>query len=130
LRRQRTIIAAEKPWWEPGTRIGYHAVTWGYIIGEIVRRVSGKAISQALREEMAGPLGVADELFFAIPRPSRAGWPGWRRPPWGRPPSAKRWARRRPRTRRCSRSGRRSAPPRRTATAPTCAAPTSRPAAR
>ena len=32
------IIAASEPWWEPGTKIGYHAVTWGYIVGEIVRR--------------------------------------------------------------------------------------------
>jgi CubicO group peptidase (beta-lactamase class C family) len=61
------IIAAAEPWWEPGTKIGYHAVTYGYIIGEIIRRVSGKPIAQALLEEVAAPLGVADELFFAIP---------------------------------------------------------------
>jgi CubicO group peptidase (beta-lactamase class C family) len=61
------IIADQKPWWEPGTQIGYHAVTYGYIVGEIVRRLSGKPIAQALREEVAAPLGVADELFFAIP---------------------------------------------------------------
>ena len=61
------IIADERPWWEPGTRIGYHAVTWGYIVGEIIRRLSGKPIAQALRDEVAAPLGVADELFFAIP---------------------------------------------------------------
>ena len=61
------IIAEEEPWWEPGTRIGYHAVTWGYIVGEIIRRMSGKPIAQALLEEVAAPLGVADELFFAIP---------------------------------------------------------------
>lgn len=62
------IIADQEPWWEPGTKIGYHAVTYGYIVGEIIRRLSGKPIAQALREEVAGPLGVADELFFAIPR--------------------------------------------------------------
>jgi CubicO group peptidase (beta-lactamase class C family) len=61
------IIADAEPWWEPGTKIGYHAVTWGYIVGEIVRRATGKPISQVLREEVAGPLGVADELFFAVP---------------------------------------------------------------
>ncbi|MGH2584339.1 MAG: serine hydrolase domain-containing protein [Dehalococcoidia bacterium] len=61
------IIAAEQPWWEPGTKIGYHAVTWGYIIGEIVHRVSGKPISEALRDEVAGPLGIKDDLFFAVP---------------------------------------------------------------
>lgn len=61
------VIADEEPWWEPGTKIGYHAVTWGYIIGEIVRRASGKPISEVLREDVAEPLGVADELFFAVP---------------------------------------------------------------
>jgi CubicO group peptidase (beta-lactamase class C family) len=61
------IIAAEQPWWEPGTKIGYHAVTFGYIVGEIVRRASGEPLAQVLREEVAGPLGIADELFFAIP---------------------------------------------------------------
>src|SRR5215216_5069972 len=61
------IIADSEPWWEPGTRIGYHAITWGYIVGEIVRRATGKPISEALRTEVAGPLGVADELFFAVP---------------------------------------------------------------
>jgi CubicO group peptidase (beta-lactamase class C family) len=61
------IIASSEPWWEPGTKIGYHAVTWGYIVGEIIRRVSGKPIPRALREEVAEPLGVADELLFAVP---------------------------------------------------------------
>jgi CubicO group peptidase (beta-lactamase class C family) len=61
------IIADAEPWWEPGTRIGYHAVTFGFIIGEIVRRAAGKPISQVLREEVAAPLGVADELFFGVP---------------------------------------------------------------
>jgi CubicO group peptidase (beta-lactamase class C family) len=61
------VIADAEPWWEPGTKIGYHAVTFGYIVGEIVRRASGKPISQVLREEVAEPLGVADELFFGVP---------------------------------------------------------------
>ena len=61
------IIADAEPWWEPGTKIGYHAVTFGFIVGEIVRRATGKPISQLLREEVAGPLGVAGELFFRVP---------------------------------------------------------------
>jgi CubicO group peptidase (beta-lactamase class C family) len=60
-------IADAEPWWEPGTKVGYHAVTFGYIIGEIVRRATGKRISQVLREQVAGPLGVADELYFGVP---------------------------------------------------------------
>jgi CubicO group peptidase (beta-lactamase class C family) len=61
------VIADATPWWEPGTKTGYHAYTYGYIVGEIVRRATGKPISQVLREEVAGPLGVADELYFGMP---------------------------------------------------------------
>lgn len=61
------IIADSEPWWEPGTRIGYHAVTFGYLVGEIMRRATGKPIHQVLLEEVAGPLGVEGELFFAVP---------------------------------------------------------------
>src|SRR5215204_3344495 len=61
------IIADSEPWWKPGTRIGYHAITWGYIIGEIICRATGEPIPQALREEVAEPLGVTNELFFAVP---------------------------------------------------------------
>jgi CubicO group peptidase (beta-lactamase class C family) len=61
------VIAGSEPWWEPGTRTAYHAYTFGYIVGEIVRRATGKSISQVLREDVAGPLGVADELFFGVP---------------------------------------------------------------
>lgn len=61
-------IADAQPWWEPGTKFGYHALTYGYIIGEIVRRATGKPISHALRETISEPLGVADEMFFSVPR--------------------------------------------------------------
>ncbi|WP_028938408.1 EstA family serine hydrolase [Pseudonocardia spinosispora] len=60
-------IADAELWWEPGTRTGYHAYTFGYIVGEIVRGATGKAISQVLAEQVAGPLGVADELYFGMP---------------------------------------------------------------
>jgi CubicO group peptidase (beta-lactamase class C family) len=61
-------IADAELWWEPGTKSGYHAYTFGYIIGEIVRRATDKPISQLLREEVGDPLGVADELYFGMPR--------------------------------------------------------------
>lgn len=61
------IVADEKPWWEPGEKIGYHAITWGYIVGEIIHRATGKSIPEVLREEIAEPLGVAGELYFAVP---------------------------------------------------------------
>ena len=62
------VIADAEPWWEPGTKTAYHAYPFGYIIGELVRRSTGKPISQVLREEVAGPLGVADELYFGMPK--------------------------------------------------------------
>src|SRR5215210_1805182 len=65
--RMCEVIAAAEPWWEPGTRTAYHAYPFGYIVGEIVRRATGKPISQVLREEVAEPLGIADELFFGVP---------------------------------------------------------------
>src|SRR5438094_1613378 len=61
-------IADEELWWEPGTKIGYHAYTFGYIVGEIVRRTTGKPISKVLVEEVSGPLGVDKELYFGMPR--------------------------------------------------------------
>ncbi|MGH2848017.1 MAG: serine hydrolase domain-containing protein, partial [Thermoleophilaceae bacterium] len=61
------LIADARPWWEPGSKTGYHAQTFGWIVGEIVRRATGKRIPQVLRDEVASPLGVADELFFGVP---------------------------------------------------------------
>src|SRR6202171_2877441 len=60
-------IADQELWWEPGTKIGYHAYSFGYLVGEIIRRATGKPISQVLREEVSGPLGVGDELYFGMP---------------------------------------------------------------
>lgn len=65
--RMCAAIADAEPWWEPGTKTAYHAYSFGYIVGEIVRRATGKPISQVLREDVAGPLGIGDELFFGVP---------------------------------------------------------------
>ena len=51
-------LAAQTPWWEPGTASGYHAVTQGFLQGEIVRRVTGRSIGTFFREEVAEPLGA------------------------------------------------------------------------
>jgi len=52
-------LAAQAPWWEPGTASGYHALTQGYLIGEVVRRVAGgTTIGQLFAKEIAGPLGA------------------------------------------------------------------------
>jgi CubicO group peptidase (beta-lactamase class C family) len=51
-------LAAETPWWVPGTANGYHALTFGYLIGELVRRIDGRSLGVFFREEVAQPLGV------------------------------------------------------------------------
>lgn len=51
-------LAAETPFWEPGTTHGYHMVTFGWTIGELVRRVSGKSLGQFFKDEIAEPYGV------------------------------------------------------------------------
>jgi CubicO group peptidase (beta-lactamase class C family) len=60
-------IADAKLWWEPGTKTGYHAYTFGYLVGEIVRRAAGRTIAQVLRDEITTPLGIVDELYFGMP---------------------------------------------------------------
>jgi CubicO group peptidase (beta-lactamase class C family) len=51
-------LAEQEPWWEPGTRHGYHALTYGWLVGEVVRRISGKSLGTYFREELAEPLGL------------------------------------------------------------------------
>jgi CubicO group peptidase (beta-lactamase class C family) len=56
--RSTARMAAQKPWWEPGSASGYHALNFGHLIGEVVRRISGKPLKQFVAEEIAGPLGA------------------------------------------------------------------------
>ncbi|HLK25673.1 MAG TPA: serine hydrolase domain-containing protein [Caulobacteraceae bacterium] len=53
-----SLLAAQAPWWEPGTQSGYHAMTQGYLVGEVIRRVTGKTVGTVFREEIAEPLGA------------------------------------------------------------------------
>lgn len=53
-----TALAAQEPWWEPGTANGYHAITYGHLVGEVVRRAAGTTIGAFFRDEVAKPLGV------------------------------------------------------------------------
>lgn len=63
--RMVTALAAETPWWQPGTAHGYHVNTFGYLVGELVRRASGRTVGQILREEVAGPLGA--DVHISLP---------------------------------------------------------------
>ena len=62
------LLAAQKPWWKPGTKSGYHALTHGYLLGELIRRITGKTVGKFFRDEVANPLkadfhiGLPEEL--------------------------------------------------------------------
>ncbi|MGA5200430.1 serine hydrolase domain-containing protein [Streptomyces variegatus] len=60
-------LAAMEPWWEPGTQSGYHALTYGFLVGEVVRRITGLLPGEFLHEEVTGPLG----LDFTIGLPEK-----------------------------------------------------------
>jgi CubicO group peptidase (beta-lactamase class C family) len=60
-----SLLAAQKPWWEPGTVSGYHALTQGYLVGEVVRRVAGQSLGTFFAKEVAGPLGA--DFFIGLP---------------------------------------------------------------
>src|SRR5882757_6728957 len=58
-------LAAQAPWWEPGTASGYHAQNQGHLVGELVRRVTGKTLRTFVAEEIAGPLGADFQIGAA-----------------------------------------------------------------
>ncbi|MFC7306167.1 serine hydrolase domain-containing protein [Streptomyces monticola] len=58
-------VAAQSPVWEPGTDHGYHAQTYSWLLGELVRRVTGRTIGQWIADELAGPLGL--DLWLGLP---------------------------------------------------------------
>lgn len=59
------LIAAQKPHWEPGTGAGYHAVNWGYLAGEIVKRITGKTLGTYFHEKVATPLKA--DFYIGLP---------------------------------------------------------------
>ena len=52
------LLAAQEPFWAPGTASGYHGMTQGYLVGEVVRRITGRSLGTVFREEIAEPLGA------------------------------------------------------------------------
>jgi CubicO group peptidase (beta-lactamase class C family) len=63
--RMTSAIAREAPFWEPGTRHGYHAFTFGWLVGEVVRRVSGKSLGAFFRDEVASPHDI--DFWIGLP---------------------------------------------------------------
>jgi CubicO group peptidase (beta-lactamase class C family) len=74
-------LAAQAPQWEPGTAAGYHSLTQGFLVGEVVRRITGHSLGEFLADEVAGPLGADfhiglsaghdHRVALSIPPPSR-----------------------------------------------------------
>ncbi|MFJ8673629.1 serine hydrolase domain-containing protein [Streptomyces sp. NPDC093589] len=63
-------LAASPPWWEPGTAQGYHAVSFGFLVGEVVRRITGLSLGTFLRREITGPLDA--RVFIGTPAEEQA----------------------------------------------------------
>ncbi|WP_337185597.1 serine hydrolase domain-containing protein [Phenylobacterium sp.] len=59
------LLAAQTPFWPPGTAPGYHALTQGYLVGEVIRRITGKSLGTVFREEIAEPLGA--DFWIGLP---------------------------------------------------------------
>ncbi len=62
--RMAETLAREEPWWEPGTRHGYHLISYGWLVGEVFRRAVGVSVGEFLQQELAGPLGL--DMCFGV----------------------------------------------------------------
>ncbi|MFG3099646.1 serine hydrolase domain-containing protein [Streptomyces sp. NPDC048182] len=62
-------LAAQRPLWTPGTAHGYHGRTWGWLVGEVIRRVSGRSPGRFFADEIAAPLGL--DFFIGLPTGER-----------------------------------------------------------
>ena len=88
--KSTALLAAQAPWWEPGTASGYHALNYGHLIGEVIRRITGQRLGEFFATHLAGPLGA--DFHIGVPpsefhrvasvvpppaaprRPSRSNW--------------------------------------------------------
>ena len=72
-------LAGQEPWWPPGTGHGYHVNTFGFLAGEVIRRVTGTTVGELLRDEIAGPLGADVHIGLPVSEHERVAtfiWPG------------------------------------------------------
>ncbi|MEV5960640.1 serine hydrolase domain-containing protein [Kribbella sp. NPDC051952] len=67
-----TALAGAEPRWKPGTATGYHSYTFGYLVGELARRATGRTMHELLHEFITAPLGIEGQLYFATPKDSPA----------------------------------------------------------
>jgi CubicO group peptidase (beta-lactamase class C family) len=81
-------LERQAPWWPPGTAHGYHVNTFGYLVGEVVRRAGGATLGAQLRREVAGPLGADVHIGLPASEHARVAEFLWREPPAPPPPPA------------------------------------------
>jgi CubicO group peptidase (beta-lactamase class C family) len=65
------LLAAQAPYWTPGTQPGYHAMTQGFLVGEVVRRITGRTLGNVFRSEIAEPLGADFHIGLAASEDAR-----------------------------------------------------------
>jgi CubicO group peptidase (beta-lactamase class C family) len=63
--KSTAMLAAQAPWWEPGSSSGYHALNQGHLVGEVIRRITGLKLGEFLAKELAGPLGADFHIGLA-----------------------------------------------------------------
>jgi len=63
--KSTALLAAQAPWWEPGTASGYHALNYGHLIGEVIRRITGQRLGEFFAAHIAGPLGA--DFHIGVP---------------------------------------------------------------
>lgn len=68
--RSTSQLAAQSPWWQPGSASGYHALNYGHLVGELIRRVTGLKTGDFLAQELAGPLGA--DFYIGLPPSANA----------------------------------------------------------
>jgi CubicO group peptidase (beta-lactamase class C family) len=67
LEKSTAALARQAPWWKPGRTSGYHGINQGHLVGEVIRRVTGKTLGRFLTEDVATPLGVEREYYIGTP---------------------------------------------------------------
>ena len=78
--KSTAMLAAQAPWWEPGTASGYHALTYGHLIGEVIWRITGQRLGAFFAEQIAGPLGADFHIGLSpseFPRVANVVAPQW-----------------------------------------------------
>jgi CubicO group peptidase (beta-lactamase class C family) len=67
VEKATATLAKQAPWWEPGRTSGYHGMNQGHLVGEVIRRITGKSLGKYLAEDVAGPVGADRDLYIGTP---------------------------------------------------------------